>query len=78
MTTDDILRNALHATAEASDRIVPGSGDHYRSFADEKYAPEPHTHQWKEVPNSERTDICRFACSMYRCAVEGCGEWCYV
>jgi len=41
MTTDDILRNALHATAEASDRIVLGSGEHYRAFADANYSPEP-------------------------------------
>lgn len=36
-TTDDILRNALFAAAEASDRIVPGSGEHYRKFADSRY-----------------------------------------
>lgn len=41
MTTTDILRNALYATAEASDRIVPGSGKHYRAFADSNYSPEP-------------------------------------
>jgi hypothetical protein len=36
--------------------------------------PEPHTHQWQKVPVSERTDICRYACAMYRCADVECGE----
>jgi hypothetical protein len=37
--TNDILREALHATAEASERLVPGTGKHYLAFANELYPP---------------------------------------
>lgn len=37
MTTDNVLRQALHAAADASDRLVGGSGEHYRKFADGRY-----------------------------------------
>jgi len=69
MTTDEILRNGFYAMAATADSIVPGSGKHYRAVADREYA--PHVHQWRKVPNAERTDSCRFACALYRCE---CGE----
>lgn len=40
MNTNDILRMALYAGAEASDEIVPDSGKHMRRFADELYPEE--------------------------------------
>lgn len=40
MTTDDVLREALYACADATDQIVPGAGKGYRDFADRKYSNE--------------------------------------
>lgn len=37
MNTDTILNNALHDMADATDKIVPGAGEGYREFADERY-----------------------------------------
>ena len=37
MDTNDILRQALYACADATDDIIPGTGDAYRKFADVKY-----------------------------------------
>jgi len=39
MSTNDILQNGFNAMAEVSDRIVPGSGEHYRRVADQYSAP---------------------------------------
>lgn len=38
MTTDQLLHTALNSAADASDQLIPGSGRHYRRFADEMYA----------------------------------------
>lgn len=38
MTTDQLLHLALNSAADATDQLVPGSGRHYRNFADEMYA----------------------------------------
>ena len=37
MSTDQLIKDALYAAATASDVLVPGSGKHYRSFADGRY-----------------------------------------
>ena len=37
MDTNDILHQVLHACADATDDIAPGSGESMRKFADEKY-----------------------------------------
>ena len=40
-TTDNILNNALHTCADATNEIVPGAGDSIHTFADEKYPQDP-------------------------------------
>ena len=37
MTTNDILKGALYAMADAQERIAPGTGDGLKVWADEKY-----------------------------------------
>jgi len=41
-TTDDILRAALNAAADATDTIAPGQGDALRRFASEKCSNAAH------------------------------------
>lgn len=72
--TDDILHEALYASAAASDAIVTGSGDSVRKFADEKYK-APHVCDFKLVAVGERTDRLKFVCSLMRCS---CGKTYYL
>lgn len=59
-TTDQILHTALHAAADASDRIVAGSGEAVRRFADEKHGDDAASrHSFMPPPCDVDDNLCR-------------------